>query len=88
MIEYKYVFRQAMQVFLIPSVPTVKYMPIPEECYHITRYNLRLTWVPSKVNFKNRGFQTKLKPIVTLSPFLNLLYKEITYSQYWCVSEW
>ena len=36
---------------------------IPEKWYHI-RHNLRLRWVPSKVNFKNKGFQTKLKPIV------------------------
>ena len=56
--------KQYKKVLLIPSVPTVKYVLIPEEWYHITRYNLRLRWVPSKVNFKNRGFQTKLKPIV------------------------
>ena len=56
--------KQYKKVLLITSVPTVKYMLIPEEWYNIIRYNPRLTWVPSKVNFKNRGFQTKLKPIV------------------------
>ena len=56
--------KQYKKVLLITSVPTVKYMLIPEEWYHIIRYNPRLTRVPSKVNFKNRGFQTKLKLIV------------------------
>ena len=62
--------KQYKKVLLIISVPAAKYMLIPEEWYHIIRYNLRLTWAPSKVNFKNRGFQTKLKPIVI--PFISL----------------
>ena len=48
---------------LITSVPTVKYVPIPEKWYHIIRNNLRLRWMPSIVHFKNRDFQTELKPM-------------------------
>ena len=50
--------KQYKKVPLITSVPTVKYMLIPEEWYHIIRYNLRLACVPSKINFKKGGFQT------------------------------